>query len=210
MFLFAGNERAYGPHGEPDPPINFKYPIKGTAKTIQGRVTATHWQAHIAGQTPLGINPTREDGTCSWGSIDFNGYWDSGRVFRRLSIGKYPLVPCCSKSGGLHLFLFLKSPAPSVEVQIALRDAAKSLKLGQLADYQIFPKLSAESDADDWILMPYFGDTFGGKLSYQRGQKITGADMTIREFLTACEKARISVDELSRLRRMPNGVRHGD
>lgn len=77
---------------------------------------------------------------------------------------------------------------------------------------RLFPKqTSVDSDRlGNWLVMPYFGDTFGGKLKLQHGLKKTGADMTVAEFVMAAEEARTSMDEVVRMcgvacgRRPPN------
>ena len=124
--LFAGSERAHGTHGEPDPPLNGKYGIKKTAKTLEGAATVELWEQHLAGTRPLGVIPIRGDGTCSWGSIDVDQYdADLLPLIRRVEEIKLPLVPCRSKSGGLHLFLLLRAAVPCGEVIAALRGAAR-------------------------------------------------------------------------------------
>ena len=45
-------------------------------------------------------------------------------------------------------------------------------------------------DVGNWIVMPYFGDTFGGKLQTQVGLKRSGAEMTTEEFVPASARRR--------------------
>lgn len=194
MALFAGSERAHGTHGEPVSK-GLKAEITTTAKTVPWPATLALWEQHIAGKKPLGIIPIRADGTCAWGSIDIDRY-DINRlqlveVLERI---KLPLVPCVSKSGGMHLFLFLAEPAPAGEVQAALRDAAE--KVG-MEGCEIFPK-QTNLDAGgvgNWMVMPYFGSTYGGKLKNQHGLKKTGAEMTIGEFVKFADGKRTTLDK---------------
>ena len=191
MDLFAGFAGASGTHGVPEKdPEGLKWNIKRTAKTLRQPVTPELWEQHVAGKRPLGVIPIREDNSCSWGSIDFDEYdVDLIEMIKRVETAKYPLVPCRSKSGGLHLFLFLKEPEPAADVQGVLRDAAASLGM---ADCEIFPKqtrvLVERNDLGSWMVMPYFGDTFGGKLQNQHGLKKTGSEMTMAEFVSFAEK----------------------
>ena len=107
-------------------------------------------------------------------------------------------MPCVSKSGGLHLFLFLSEGAPAADVRDALRRAAEALGVGEC---EIFPKqddLRADGTGN-WMIMPYFGGTYGGKLRLQRGLKKTGAEMTLAEFLTAAESERTTLADLRSL-----------
>ncbi len=218
MALFAGNEKAHGTHSEPlrDKGNPLKWSIKQTAKTVRAPVTLALWEAHVAGERPLGVIPIREDSSCSWGSIDFDEYdVDLLEKIAAVEAAKLPLVPCRSKSGGLHLFLFLLKPAPAGEVQSALRDAAASLGMEEC---EIFPKQSRlnidRGDAGNWMVMPYYGGDYGGKLKMQRGLKRTGAEMTLGEFLRFAEKSRVSIDDFVKLcvvrRAPPASKKRGD
>jgi len=47
----------------------------------------------------------------------------------------------------------------------------------------------------NWMVMPYYGDTYGGKLKLQHGLKKTGAEQTLGEFLTFAEGRRTTLSE---------------
>ena len=120
MKLFAGNEENSGTHGIPDlDPNGVKWTIKSTAKTLAVPVTEALWQQHLDGKRPLGVIPIRiSDSKCFWGSIDIDQYdLDAGEIVARVEKAKLPLVPCRSKSGGLHLFLFANEPVPADAMQ---------------------------------------------------------------------------------------------
>jgi hypothetical protein len=202
MSLFEGLAGAHGTHGVPvyEKDKN-KWGIKSTAKSIRKPVTVELWDEHLEGKRPLGVIPIREDNTCGWGSIDFDEYdVDLLELIVRVEAAKLPLVPCRSKSGGLHLFLFLKRPEAAADVQAALRDAAASLGM---AECEIFPKqsrvLSDRNDMGNWMVMPYYGGTFDGKLKLQHGLKRTGAEMTIGEFVAYAEGRRTTIAEFTAL-----------
>lgn len=201
--LFAGYSRASGTHGEPNrDPNGLKWAIKKTAKTINSGPTAAMWAQHIAGTRPLGVVPIRDDDTCVWGSIDIDKYdVDHLAVIARVDAMKLPLVPCRSKSNGLHLFLFMREPTQAAIVQLVLRNLAAIIGF---ADSEIFPKQTGikgeQGDSGSWMVMPYFGGDFGGKLKMQYGLKKTGAEMTIEEFLSAAERAKVTEDHIAELR----------
>ena len=73
MALFAGFASAHGTHGEPVQD-GLKWAIKTTARTVREPVTKQLWEKHLRGEISLGVIPIREDGTCSWGSIDVDQY----------------------------------------------------------------------------------------------------------------------------------------
>jgi len=214
MRLFAGFEGAYGTHGATKKNENKggKLEIKQTAETRRGAVTRELWAAHVAGEAPLGIIPIREDGTCYWGVVDVDAYdLDLAEVVARVAAAKLPLVCCRSKSGGAHLFLFLKEPAPAADLQKKLRELAAALGWG---GSEIFPKqtqmLLERGDLGNWLNMPYFG----GDETERYGVKAKGGAMTLAEFLRAAEAARVSPETLATLgakrRRPPVEGEEGD
>lgn len=202
MALFAGNPNLHGTHGEPDQePGSLKWGIKRTARTLKEPVTLELWERHLAGDRPLGIIPIQDDSTCWWGSIDVDQYdTDLLSMVSKVESGELPLVPCRSKSGGLHLFMFLEEPQPAALVQSVLRYLAAGLGL---ADSEIFPKqtqvLAQRGDQGNWMVMPYFGGDFGGKLRQQVGLRKTGAELTLEEFCKKAEKLRVPPDQLAQL-----------
>lgn len=192
MVLFGGHESAHGTHGVPVKD-GLKWEIKTTARSLREPVTAEMWEKHLAGKRPLGIIPIRSDNTCLWGSIDIDQYAaDLLKIVASVEAARLPLVPCRSKSGGLHLFLFLRAAQPAAAVLAALRNVAAQLGF---AGSEIFPKQSQilveRGDIGNWMVMPYYGDTYGGKIKEQLGLKKTGAEMTVNEFLSTAEKSRV-------------------
>jgi hypothetical protein len=210
MALFAGWEGAHGTHGVPTrKPDSLKWEIRSTADTRKEKVTVKLWEDHLAGKKPLGIICIREDGMVRWGSIDYDVY-DANllELVDRVTKAKLPLVPCRSKSGGLHLFLFAKNWMAASTMQSTLRDLAAQLGI---AECEIFPKqtqvLVERGDLGSWMVMPYFGSTFDGKLNEQVGLKRTGAEMTIEEFIAVAEQAAVEEEVLAKLARKRPRVR---
>lgn len=194
LALFAGIETAHGTHGMPVfKAEKNKWEIKSTAKTLEGPATVALWEEHLAGKKPLGVVPIMRDGVCVWASIDFDKYdINLLDIIQRVEALGLPLVPCRSKSGGLHLFIFFSEPQPAGAVQALLRDL--SAQLG-ISGSEIFPKQAAllieRGDMGNWMVMPYYGDTFGSKIAEQVGLRKTGAELTAEEFLRAAEAAKV-------------------
>ena len=73
--------------------------------------TDTIYQDHLAGKISVGIQPTNEKGNARFGVIDIDPkqYENFNKQFYLETIQKYelPLIPIESKSGGLHLYLFM-------------------------------------------------------------------------------------------------------
>ena len=188
MALFRGSERSHGIHGAPTQDRGKKkWEIKRSARTVEGPATAEAWARHLSADSPLGIPPLLDDGTCLWGSIDVDSYEDNGELVAAATDAG--LVPARSKSGGLHLFLFLAEPMAAAEVQAIL--AALRDQLGLPESTEIFPKQTSASNGShaNWLCMPYLGTTFEGRLSEQHGLRRNGLDMTLGEFLRVAEKS---------------------
>jgi len=157
--LFEGMERAHGTYNNID---KTRGDGKRTGDPLTKRepVTDELWAAHLLGINGIGIIPIRDDNTCFFGAIDIDVYGtlDPCAVARQLLEWKLPLIPCRSKSGGLHVFLFADVAVPANLMQTRLRDIAARLGHG---NSEIFPKqsqLSGDSrDLGSWINMPYFG-----------------------------------------------------
>jgi hypothetical protein len=83
---------------------------------------------------------------------------DLTTLIKKVEAAKLPLVPCRSKSGGLHLFMFATEPVLAKAMQDCLRELAAGLGI---AGSEIFPKqaelLSDRGDQGTWMIMPYFG-----------------------------------------------------
>jgi putative DNA primase/helicase len=203
MELFSGRTDAYGTHGEPVfDSSKGKWSIQGTARTVKGPVTEALWDAHLRGERPLGIIPIMPDNRCQWGSIDVDLYDDPASILdlvQRVEDKRLLLVPARSKSGGLHLFLFLREPAPAGEVRAALERLAR--RLGLRDDTEIFPKQTKVEPGKlgNWIIMPYFGSTYGDRLRSQAGLRMTGCELTLPEFLRFAEPRRLSSEQLAKL-----------
>lgn len=204
MRLFEGFAGAHGTHGEPrKKPDSLKWEIKSTAKTVKEPVLLKHWQQHMEGTRPLGVITIREDGMCIWGGIDYDVYdADLLKLIERVEALKLPLVPCRSKSGGLHLFLFLKDWAPAADVMSALKDM--SAQIG-IAGSEIYPKqvavLTERGDLGNWIVMPYFGSTYNGKIQEQVGLTRDGRELSLPAFIRLAEERSIGLEDLDKLTR---------
>lgn len=199
--LFEGFTGAYGTYDQGRTEKNAakggKIEIKSSARTVRAKVTRELWIAHVDGRAPLGIIPIREDETCLWGCVDVDRY-DSGsaEILKNVEKYRFPLIGCRTKSGGLHLFLFVKEAVAASRMQAKLREMAASLGLG---DCEIFPKQTAiladRGDLGNWLNMPYFG----GARTSQYGLRDGIRGMLLSEFLDAAEKIMVSNSEFDKI-----------
>ena len=127
--------------------------------TVKQVVEEKLWQAHLDGVGPsLGIIPIRADNTARWGCIDIDTYpIDYRKIINTIRNLQLPLVPCRSKSGGMHIFLFFKNPVSARLVREKLREVASGLGYSAV---EVFPKQSTilieKGDLGNFLNLPYF------------------------------------------------------
>lgn len=195
MSLFRGLEEAHGTYDtETKSPGKVKSEIKASARTLRQPVTDDLWKQHLAGTRPLGVVPINKENMCYWGVIDIDKYdLDYPVIIAKFKKYKMPLVPCRSKSGGIHAFLFLSEPTDAKTVIAVLKGYAA--KLG-FAESEVFPKQAViqfdRGDLGNWLNMPYYG----GDQTNRYGLREDGGALTMLEFLSRAEALRTSPDTL--------------
>ena len=119
--IFEGLDVAYGQHQSQGKRADGKQ--EGKSYIVKQVVEENLWEAHLSGVGPsLGIIPIRADNTAKWGCIDIDTYpIDYKKIINSIRNLQLPLVPCRSKSGGMHIFLFLKNPVSARLVREKLR-----------------------------------------------------------------------------------------
>ncbi len=88
-------------------------------------ITQGDYKDHVQGKISIGIQPCRLDKTASFGCIDIDPKnYSTFKIENYLALFqqyKLPLIPLLSKSGGLHCYLFLKEPIPTIDLISALK-----------------------------------------------------------------------------------------
>lgn len=190
--LFRGRETCYGQYLILDD--GDKRPWTAT-----GPVGDEQWENHLAGEGPfLGIVPITLDNTCYFGAIDLDDEGiDLEDLDARVQKAGIPVVVCRSKSGGAHLYLFLKDPAPAKLVVQKLSEWASALEYDRNADgraIEVFPKQTRLKDSENgnWINLPYYGSDETNRYAVRDGQHLS-----LLGFLDLAETQRISSVALS-------------
>ncbi len=166
--LFQGGNHAYG-----------QWHQEHGASTKHGAVPLSAYENHLAGKVGLGLVPVNEGGVCRFAAIDVDvDTVDHQELYRQVEKHRMPLNVCRSKSGGAHLYLFVKEPGlPAAAVQQVLQRWATVLGY---AKAEIFPKQTRVSAqvVGSWINLPYAGGD--NTLRYAVGP--SGA-LSLEEFL---------------------------
>lgn len=130
--------------------------VEGQARTIKGAVPPEAWEGHLSGEgAGLGIIALMEDNSVRWGAIDVDVYQlDLKALSNR--IADLPLILFRSKSGGAHLYCFVREPVLAEDMQLYLATLAAHLGHGGV---EVFPKQTyrtSEKDIGNWLNAPYF------------------------------------------------------
>lgn len=177
--IFSGLDIAYGTYKIEKAKDTGKQ--TGKAVVIRKPPTDDLWQKHLEGVEPsLGIIPIRADNTCVWGCIDIDQYpLDHAGLVAKIRKLQLPLVVCRSKSGGAHVFLFVKDPISAADMQRYLNACAGLL--GE-SGREIFPKqteiLVDRGDTGNFLNLPYFAGNEGMRYAI----KDDGSAATMEEF----------------------------
>lgn len=184
--LFKGLKRAHGVFEITGQKENGKY--EGSAKTVKQPVNDDLWQQHVMGEKGLGIVPINEQNCCCWGCIDIDVYPAPFEdVQRKVTELGLPLILVESKSGGIHLFLFLEYNYTASSIQATLKKWAEMLGYGSC---EVFPKQThlKEGETGNWLNMPYFGGT----------RKMHGG-YGLKYFLSMAEAMKQTKEDLERI-----------
>ena len=163
------------------------------------QITDQDYADHLSGKKSIGIQPCDDDGMARFGAIDIDS-----KDYKDFSVKKYldiiknydlPLIPVKSKSGGLHLYLFLKEPVKALIIKKFLESLLFTLKLPLRTE--IYPKqteLGKDSEGKfidgNFINLPY----------YNRAERISinfdGKEFTFEQFIKVIEANLKTTDEL--------------
>ena len=191
--LFTGNTRSSGRY---DPTRDRSW------VEFQG-LTTDDWVKHLNGDVGCGVVPIQDDDTCIWGVIDCDNHGsdedlpiaDVDVIVRR---EKMPLIPCRSKSGGIHAYAFFDKPQPAAKVRALLTAWAGKIGYG---GHEVFPKQSkltvgkdGSKNLGNWVNSPYFDVA-----RTMRYAVVEGKPITLTEFLDLAERSKITDVQLRSL-----------
>lgn len=171
--LFSGLGRAHGVYTVKKTSTKDKK-VSGSAATRLEPVTDELWQKHLSGEQGIGIIPINDDGVSFFGAIDVDVYpLNLTELEAKVNELALPLVVCRTKSGGAHLYVFIKDGIDSGKLRKKLGEW--SYLLGH-PGCEIFPKqskLASENDVGNWINMPYFDAEKTTRYAIRNGKKLS-------------------------------------
>jgi hypothetical protein len=191
MARFRGLNRAHGSYTITGHTTD-KGKISGAARTLKEMVTLEHWSQHLLGREGLGIVPIMDNGMCHWGALDIDSY-DLNLELLEAKVRRFqlPLVVCRTKSGGAHLFLFLKEEEKASFIRDTLMEWAVLLGHPRV---EIFPKqseLAGEDDCGSWLNMPYYDAERTTRYAIYLGNMLTAEEFLQNASMMATSAAYI-------------------
>ena len=149
-------------------------------------LTPEIYQQHLDGKLSIGIQPCTEDSEVKFAVIDIDpkDYVNFNKKDYLDIIQAYdlPLLPAESKSGGLHLYLFMEKFTNASLIKSFLTNLLSLFGLKQ--DTEIFPKqtqLTKDSETGQlrpgqFINLPYFGEE-------RKALNVDGTTFTLEQFI---------------------------
>ena len=203
--LFKGYEGDFGMADMSNPSIDAdKNKIKPNYEWAGCPITDKDYLDHLAGKKSIGIQPCRIDKTVQFGCIDVDppdyGAFKIEKYLASIQQHKLPIVPILSKSGGLHCYVFLKEPIPTIDLIEALK--AFLLPLGLKPTTEVFPK-QKELQKDDkgdikpgnFINLPYYNN--GGSNRYAIDKN--SSKLSIEVFIKFANESKVDNTKLNEL-----------
>jgi len=195
MNAFRGSEEAHGQTTVGAVGRNGK--TEANSRVVREPLTEELVKNHLEGKHGVGAIPITKENECYFGAIDIDQYdLDHKGLIAKIVKFKLPLVVCRSKSGGAHLFCFLKQPTQAKIFREYLTEIAGALGYARA---EIFPKqdsiLSERGDVGNFINLPYFKSE--QTMRYAFDDK--GKAMTLEQFLNIVEKKRTLVANLENI-----------
>ena len=155
---------------------------------------------HLEGTQSIGVQPCNENSNARFGVIDVDPHnyqeFDKKYFIDTIQEYKLPLIPILSKSGGLHLYLFMSEFVAASVIKSFLSNLLPLFKLKP--DCEIFPKqtqLTKDSETGqlnkgNFINLPYY------KKSERVAINLDGKPFSFDEFIQVVDSNTVCLADL--------------
>lgn len=163
------------------------------SRIIREPLTKELIDKHLKGETGVGSIPITKEHTCCFGVIDVDTYpLDHVALGAKCNAISLPSIVCRSKSGGAHIYFFIKGWISAADMRDKLAEIAAVLGYG---GSEIFPKqtqlLVERGDVGNFINLPYFD----AKRTLRPAYKSDGTEATLKEFLDLIDERKVTPKE---------------
>ena len=197
---FDGYRMAYGTanlkNAQRDPDSGKLKLPKGDYGWVHQELTDQIYEKHLSGELSVGVQACNENSEARFGVIDVDpknyADFDIKFIIDRIQEYKLPLIPVLSKSGGIHLYLFMDSFILATKIVSFLSNLLPIFKLPP--NCEIFPKqtqLTKDPETGNikpgqFINLPYF------KKSERVALNLDGKPFTFDQFIAVVESNTVS------------------
>ena len=166
-------------------------------------LTEEIYRSHLNGKISIGVQPCNENSEAKFGVIDIDpkNYvnYDKKFIIDKIQEYKLPLIPVLSKSGGLHLYLFMTEFVLATVIVSFLSNLLSLFKLKP--NNEIFPKQTqltkdpetGKINVGQFINLPYF------KKSERLAINLDGVPFTFEQFIQVAEANTVNVEDLKNI-----------
>jgi len=187
--LFKGNDDSFGQWN----------PATGKMHTEKSKAKEKDFDRHLSGAYGIGRVPITTNGTCWWGAIDIDchekdSFINIDAIAMTIFSKGLPLIPCRSKSGGVHCYVFLSEPIESSLIKKILAKWAIDLNY---ANSEIFPKQTElrDNQLGNWINLPYFNKDKTNRYAVEiRDSK--PVKLSFNDFVLCATNKRLSLSDI--------------
>lgn len=166
MFMFSGLQGSYVKNDLKQGVKNSIGKIKTDIHVVSSAPIKNTYVSHLQGEMGLGICPVDGSNMCGFAVLDIDCYSKEKQqhLLNLVHSFDFPFVPFLSKSGGLHLYVFLKQRVKASEVRKLLQQFIDVFSLDNVFSnegtslVEIFPKQDVlpQNGKGSYITIPYF------------------------------------------------------
>ena len=194
--LFRGKTNTYVKNELPREKPEEGKKIKTNVTNNEGKVDKDLLLNHLEGRFGVGICPVNAEGKCYFGVLDIDYYQPKiKRVLHFIREYQLPLLPCRSKSGGLHVYLILSKAVSAKTMRETLAQISYYFSLDTIygnGKVEIFPKQEKAEGFGSSITLPYFN----AEKPYTYLLDLDGNPFTFKEALDYIQGHLTSIDNV--------------
>lgn len=197
--LFKGKSNTYVRNELPKEKPSIGEKIKTKITNNEGKVDKELMTHHLDGDFGVGVCPVNAEGKCYFGVLDVDCYKPRiKRVLEFIKEYQLPLLPFRSKSGGLHVYMFVKKAVSAKSMREALNTISYYFSLENIygkGKVEVFPKQDKAEGFGSSITLPYFNcedpytyllDLDGNKMDFEEALDYVQKHFTSLEEVKEC------------------------
>lgn len=194
--LFKGKNNTYVRNELPKEKPSTGEKIKTKITNNEGKVDKELLSRHLDGDFGVGVCPVNAEGKCYFGVIDIDYYKPRiKRVLKFIKEYQLPLLPFRSKSGGLHVYMFVKKSVSAKSMREVLNLISYYFSLDTIygkGKVEVFPKQDKAEGFGSSVTLPYFNC----ENPYTYLLDLDGNKVEFKEALNYIQKHQTSLEEV--------------